>query len=69
MKFLDVLATIFLIIAGLNWGLSLFGFDAVNWLLSAYPQAIRALAGLAGLSGLWQIFRWKAIQHHWNCNC
>ncbi len=68
MKFIDVIAAILLVIGGLNWGLVAFNFNAVEWLLGAYPEVVKAIYGLVGLAAIWQIFQWKAIQHRWHCS-
>lgn len=59
MRIIDVIATILLIIGGLNWGLSLFGVNLVSALFGEGTDLARLTYGLVGLSAIWKIFAWK----------
>lgn len=53
MRYLDLAASILLIIGGINWGLvGLFDFNLFSFL--ADTGFDRLVYGLVGLSGLWQ---------------
>ncbi len=53
MKYLNVIALIFVIIGAINWGLiGFFGFDLVSSIfgvMTAFTRVIFALIGIAGL--------------------
>lgn len=67
MKTVDVLAAIFLVIGGFNWGLiGLFGFNAIEFLFAAIPMAATAIYTVVGLSALWQAVQWQAIRERWS---
>jgi hypothetical protein len=66
MKTLDVIAAILLVIGGLNWGLiSLFNFNALEFIFSQLPILARIIYGVVGLAAIYQIVQWKAIQNRW----
>lgn len=56
MKALHVIAFILVIIGGLNWGLTAFGWNVVNLVLGAYPVVENAVYVLVGLSAIVLIF-------------
>jgi uncharacterized protein len=63
MKYLDCIASVLLIIGGLNWGLvGLFDYNVVTALFSN-PVVVKAVYGLIGLSALWQAYGW------YRCKC
>ncbi len=63
MKKLDLLATILLIIGGLNWGvIGVAGFNFVAAILGETEVLIRIVYVLVGLSAVLKIFQWKKIQ-------
>jgi len=71
MKTLDVIATVLLVVGGLNWGLvALANFDLVAFLTGAGgfggKNVLGALVyGLVGLSALYQALTWRGIPRRW----
>jgi uncharacterized membrane protein YuzA (DUF378 family) len=67
MKQLKPIASILLIVGGLNWGLIGLGWlvgggadwNVVNVLLGAWPQLEGVVYVLVGLSGAWALLDWK----------
>lgn len=64
MRIIDAIATILLIIGGLNWGLALFDINLVSVLFGEGSDLARIVYGLVGLSAIWKIFAWKACHSH-----
>lgn len=66
MKKIDVIALIFLILGGFNWGLvGLFDFNVVEAALG-FPLVItRIFYALIGLSALYYALFWKAVHLRW----
>ncbi len=63
MKALDVLATVLLIVGGLNWGLvGVAHFDLVATLFGDMSVLSRIGYSLVGLAAVYQAVSWKAIQ-------
>lgn len=64
MKWVEVVATLLVVIGAVNWGLvGLGGFmgqnwNAVNMLLGSWPMVEWAVYVLVGLSGLWLLWDW-----------
>ena len=67
MKFLDILATILLVVGGLNWGLwGAFEYDLVAKLLGGNTALLsKAVYGLVGLAAMYQLIWLKPIQMRW----
>lgn len=67
MKSLDVLATLLLVVGGLNWGLvGLFQFDLVATIFGGQGAALaRVIYSLVGLCAVYQGLTWKSIQRRW----
>lgn len=70
MKVLEVLATVFLLIGGLNWGLiGFFDFNLVAALFGEGSVISYFIYGLVGLSALFEtldlIFGFRSMQHRW----
>ena len=67
MKFLDILATILLVVGGLNWGLwGAFEYDLVAKLLGGNTALLsKAVYGLVGLAAVYQLIWLKPIQMRW----
>jgi uncharacterized protein len=59
MKFYDWIAFVLLVIGGLNWGLTVFNFNLVSFLLGAglLSKIVYSLVGIAGLFGIITIFK------------
>ena len=56
MKFLDVLATILVIIGALNWGLvGLFNYNLVTSIFG-FTMLSKLIFIIVGISGVWMIF-------------
>lgn len=62
MKNLDILATVLLVVGGLNWGLvGSINFDLVEAVFgSSFFGSIVYI--LVGLSAIYQIVQWKSMQ-------
>jgi uncharacterized protein len=59
-KFLDFIATLLVIIGGLNWGLvGLFNFNLVTFLTSKMPMIERLIYIIVGLCAIYMIFSLK----------
>lgn len=71
MKSIDVLATVLLVVGGLNWGLvALANFDLVAFASGAGAFGAKNVLGaliyaLVGLAAVYQVVGWKAIQRRW----
>jgi uncharacterized protein len=66
MKSLDILATVLLIVGGLNWGLvGLLKFDLVATLLGNGTVLSSIVYVLVGLAAVYQAAGLKAIQRRW----
>jgi uncharacterized membrane protein YuzA (DUF378 family) len=68
MKFLDIIATLLLVVGGLNWGLwGLFEFDLVAKALGGNTALLsKAVYGLVGLAAAYQLIWLKPIQMRWS---
>jgi uncharacterized membrane protein YuzA (DUF378 family) len=68
MKKIDVLATVLLVVGGLNWGLvGLFQFDLVAALFGGSSSALaRVVYTLVGLAAVYQAASVRAIQRRWH---
>jgi uncharacterized membrane protein YuzA (DUF378 family) len=64
MKWVELVATLLVIVGALNWGLiGLGGFmgsswNVVNMVLGSWPQVEWLVYVLVGLSGLWLFYDW-----------
>jgi uncharacterized membrane protein YuzA (DUF378 family) len=66
MKSFDILATVLLIVGGLNWGLvGLLKFDLVATLLGNGTVLSSIVYVLVGLAAVYQTAGLKAIQRRW----
>jgi uncharacterized protein len=71
MKTMDVIAAVFLVIGGLNWGLvGSAGFDLVAWVSGAGSFGAQNVFGSAiyvavGLAALYQAVSLREIQRRW----
>lgn len=65
MKPLDTLATVLLIVGGLNWGLvGVAHFDLVAALFGDMSTLSRIVYSLVGLSALIKAFTWATANRH-----
>ena len=67
MKTLDILATVLLVVGGLNWGL--FGvahFDLVATLFGDMTLLSRIVYSLVGVAAIYEALSWKAMQRRWH---
>ena len=55
MKVLHIAAFTLLVVGGLNWGLSAFGYNLVNILLGSWPQVETVVYVLVGLSAIVEV--------------
>lgn len=62
MKVLHITAFTLLVVGGLNWGLSAFGYNLVNILLGSWPQVETIVYVLVGLSAIVEV-----ATHKQNC--
>ncbi len=68
MKCIDVIASILLVLGGLNWGLiGIANFNFVTWLFGMMPLLVHIIYILVGLSAIWKLVQCKAIQGRWCC--
>jgi uncharacterized membrane protein YuzA (DUF378 family) len=66
MKSLDILATVLLVVGGLNWGLvGLAQFDLVAALFGPMSLLSRVVYALVGVAALYQAVQWRGIQRRW----
>lgn len=66
MKTLDLIASILLIIGGLNWGLvGIFSFDLVAAIFGDLSVVSRIIYILVAVSALYLIFLWGGIHRRW----
>lgn len=56
MKALHMVAFWLVIVGGLNWGLTAFGWNVVNMLLGSMPQVEMIVYVLVGLSAVYMLF-------------
>ena len=67
MKTLDVLATVLLVVGGLNWGLvGVAHFDLVATLFGDATLLSRIVYTLVGLAAVYEAVSWKAMQRRWH---
>lgn len=62
MKALHLLTVILLVVGGLNWGLTAFGWNVVEMLLGVGTVATKTVYVLVGLAALYEI-----VTHKGNC--
>ena len=66
MKFIDVLAVVFVVVGALNWGLvGLFQFDLVAALLGDATLLSRLVYVVVGVAGLFLALQWTTIHDRW----
>ena len=66
MKTIDIIASVLLVIGGLNWGLvGIFSFDLVAAIFGPMGVIGRIIYILVGVSALYDIVEWKAIHRRW----
>ena len=53
MKALHVIAFVLVIVGGLNWGLTAFGYNLVSLLLGSWPMVEKTVYVLVGLSAIY----------------
>jgi uncharacterized membrane protein YuzA (DUF378 family) len=63
MKNLDIIATILLVVGGLNWGLvGVANFDLVAAIFGPMSLLSRIVYVLVGLAAVYRILQWKSIE-------
>lgn len=62
MKSLHIVAFVLLVVGGLNWLLTAFGWNIVNMVVGAWPVAEQAVYILVGLAAIYEI-----VTHKKNC--
>lgn len=66
MKTLDIIASVLLVIGGLNLGLiGFFGFDLIGMIFSQVYIITRIIYAVIGISALYYIFQCKQMQRRW----
>ncbi|MEK7460564.1 MAG: DUF378 domain-containing protein [Patescibacteria group bacterium] len=60
MKTLHTITMILLIVGGLNWGLTAFGYNVIEMLLGGFPAVVTTIYVLVGLSAIYEIFTHKS---------
>ena len=73
MRTLDVVATVLLVVGGLNWGLvGAARFDLVATIFGMHFGETSVLSSavylLVGAAAVYQALSWKAIQRRWSGN-
>jgi uncharacterized protein len=59
MKWVEVVATLLVVVGALNWGLwGLLNVNVVNMLVGSMPAVERVVYVLVGLAGLWLLYDW-----------
>ena len=59
MEWVELIATLLLVIGGINWGLvGAFGFNLVEAIFGAGSTLTRIVYVLMGLSALWALWHW-----------
>ncbi len=62
MKILHFIAFILLVVGGLNWLLTAFGWNVVNMVLGSWPTVEQIVYVLVGLAAIYEI-----VTHKKNC--
>lgn len=60
MKSVHLVAWILLVVGGLNWGLTAFGYNVVEMVLGSWPMVVQLVYILVGASALYELFTHKA---------
>lgn len=55
MKKLHMITFILLVIGGLNWGLTVFGWNVVDMIFGSWPMVVDLIYILVGLSAIYEI--------------
>ena len=67
MKNLDLVATILVIVGGLNWGLvGAANFDLVAAIFGPMSPLSRIVYVLVGLAAVYELVQWKGIRSRWH---
>ena len=67
MKILDIIATVLLIVGGLNWGLvGLFNFNLVTAIFGDGSLLSRLVFIIVGLAAIYQVAMVKGIWRRWH---
>lgn len=59
MKTVHMVAFILLVVGGLNWGLSAFGWNVVNMVVGSWPMLENLIYVLVGLSAVYELVAHK----------
>ena len=62
MSTFNALTRLLVIVGGLNWGLTAFGYNLVEMLLGGIPNAVMLVYVLVGLSALWEAYSWATAK-------
>ncbi|EKD86175.1 MAG: hypothetical protein ACD_37C00430G0001 [uncultured bacterium] len=59
MKWVELVATLLVVVGAINWGLvGLLGMNVVSELAGSWPMVERVVYILVGASGLWLLYDW-----------
>lgn len=65
MKMIHMVTFVLLIVGGLNWGLTAFGYNVVEMVFGNWPVVVKVVYTLVGLAAVYEI-----VTHKTNCkNC
>lgn len=59
MKALHMVSFVLLVIGGLNWGLTAFGWNVVEMLLGSWPMVVNVVYVLVGLAAVYEVVTHK----------
>ena len=66
MKVIDIVAAVFLLFGGLNWGMvGVADFNVIMWVFIAMYHVQHFLYVCMGLSAIWVIIQMKGIRRRW----
>ena len=55
MKTLHIVAFVLLVIGGLNWGLTAFGYNLVSMIFGSWPMVERGIYLLVGVAAIYEV--------------
>jgi len=62
MATVNVLSRLLVIVGGLNWGLTAFGYNLVEMLLGSIPNGPMVVYILVGLAALYEAYQWATCK-------
>ena len=58
----DTIALVLVIIGGLNWGLTAFGYNVVDMVFGSWAWLVTLIYVLVGLSGVYVAWLWTKLE-------